>query len=356
MSYQIGIDTIHLRPTPRLAHTDYCSNDALMRHLEANPSALGPSEQQTTAAPGGGGAKQARPFADAWEMDFIWSINDGPVEWSKRGRTTDMGHADFLEGGVDRRQPKTCPFHDVEEVWAFDAIKEYGLPNFDELVAHYEKAYRAGKAANPNQVFTGGTYKTMVSGAIETFGWDMLLEGASDQRKFEAILDSYFRLNLHNYQAWAKTSAEVLICHDDMVWTEGPFMDPAFYRRVIFPRYAELWKPVRAAGKKLLYCSDGNFTPFIDDIFAAGADGLIFEPTTNLDYMVEKYGQSKVIVGSKLDCRTLTFGTPVQIQAEIDATLKIALACPGFMFAVGNHIPSNVPVENALFYFNYLRQ
>jgi hypothetical protein len=26
------------------------------------------------------------------------------------------------------------------------------------------------------------------------------------------------------------------------------------------------------------------------------------------------------------------------------------------MFAVGNHIPSNVPVENALFYFDYLRR
>lgn len=355
MSYQIGIDTIHLRPTPRLAHTDYCSNDALMRYLEANPSVLGPADQQTTAATGVSPAL-ARPFADAWEMDFIWSINDGPLDWSQRGRTTDMGHADFLEGGVDRRQPKTCPFHSVEEVWAFDAVQEYGLMDFAELVAFYEKAYHAGQAANPNQVFTGGTYKTIVSGAIESFGWDLLLEAASDQPKFEKVLDSYFRLNLQKYQAWAKTSVEVLICHDDMVWTEGPFMDPAFYRRVIFPRYAELWKQVRSVGKKLLYCSDGNFTPFIDDVFAAGADGIIFEPVTDLDYICGNYGKTKVIVGSKLDCRTLTFGTRAQIQAEIDATLKLALNCPGFMFAVGNHIPSNLPVENALFYFDYLRK
>jgi uroporphyrinogen-III decarboxylase len=61
-------------------------------------------------------------------------------------------------------------------------------------------------------------------------------------------------------------------------------------------------------------------------------------------------------VGSKLDCRTLTFGTEQQIQNEIDATLKLAMKCPGFMFAVGNHIPSNVPVNNALFYFDYLKR
>jgi uroporphyrinogen-III decarboxylase len=94
----------------------------------------------------------------------------------------------------------------------------------------------------------------------------------------------------------------------------------------------------------------------VDDVAAAGADGFIFEPTTSLDYVVERYGATKAIVGSKVDCRTLTFGTPEQIRAEIDATLALARDCPGFMFAVGNHIPSNVPVDNGLFYMDYLRE
>ena len=75
---------------------------------------------------------------------------------------------------------------------------------------------------------------------------------------------------------------------------------------------------------------------------------------TALEPVVERYGQTHVIVSSKVDCRTLTFGTREQIQAEIDATLELALDCPGFIFAVGNHIPPNVPVENALFYFDHL--
>ena len=41
---------------------------------------------------------------------------------------------------------------------------------------------------------------------------------------------------------------------------------------------------------------------------------------------------------------------------EIDATLELAFDCPGFVFAVGNHIPSNVPVDNALFMFDYLSE
>jgi hypothetical protein len=337
VSYQIGIDAIHLRPSARLAHTEYCSNDALKRHLQAD-------------------AQKSISFEDAWDIDLIWSTHDGPGSWAERGRVTDMGHADFLEGGVDRRQPKPSPFRGVEDVWAFDAEKEYGQPDQAALVSFYEDHYRRSQRHFANQVFTGGYYKTMVSGAIESFGWDLLLEAAADQQAFERVLDSFFRLSMHYFKAWAKTTAPVFICHDDMVWSEGPFMHPAFYRRVIFPRYAELWSVLKKAGKKILYCSDGNWTQFIDDIAKAGADGFIFEPMVSLDDVVRKYGQSHVIVGSKVDCRTLTFGTRQQIQDEIDATLRLAFACPGFMFAVGNHIPSNVPLENALFYMDYLKR
>ncbi|MCS7048124.1 MAG: uroporphyrinogen decarboxylase family protein [Verrucomicrobiae bacterium] len=71
---------------------------------------------------------------------------------------------------------------------------------------------------------------------------------------------------------------------------------------------------------------------------------------------MKNYGKSKVIVGSKVDTRTLTFGMKDQIRAEIDATRERALDCPGFIFAVGSHILSNVPRENAEFYFQYLRE
>jgi hypothetical protein len=335
MSYPLGLDALHLRPTPRVAHTDYCTNDALKRHL-----------------------KQTLPhlecFDDRWQMDFIWATNDGPVPWDRRGRVTDMGHADFLEGGTDRRDPKPSPFTCADDVWGFDAEHEYGVPDPVELVAFYEAHAQRVRVKRPNQVFPGGYYNTMVSGAIAAFGWEMLLEAASDQDRFENVLDGFFRLSRHYYTAQSRTSIEAFICHDDMVWTMGPFMDPAFYRRVIFPRYRELWAILKNAGKKLLYCSDGDWTCFLDDIADAGADGFIFEPVVPLQTVVERYGQTHVIMGSQVDCRTLTFGTPGQIRDEIDATLRIAKACPGFFFAVGNHIPSNVPVENAITYFEHL--
>lgn len=340
MSYDIGMSAIRLESPARLGHSEYCSNYALVRAVTG-------TDPRTDGSAWG-------KFQDAWELDFLWVTNDGPRGW--KGRVTDMGHAEFLEGGIDRRDHVHYPFQTVEDVWSFDAVEEYGLTPMDELVDYYDRTYTSSQAAHPNQIYTGGYYKTIVSGAIQAFGWDMLLEAAADQRRFDRVLESFFRLTMHHVQAWAKTSCEVFIQHDDMVWTEGAFMHPDFYRSAIFPRFKQLWDVLREAGKTILFCSDGDFTEFVDDIADAGADGFIFEPLTDLDTVVERYGKTKVIVGSKLDCRTLTFGTPDKIRHEVDETLKIAKDCPGFFFAVGNHIPSNVPVDNALYYFDYLSQ
>ncbi len=340
MSYDIGMAAIRLECPDRLAHTEYCDHYALVRKITGLDPRTNPEAWHR--------------FHDAWQLDLLWLTDDGPVDWSRRGRVTDMGHAEFIEGGIDRRDTVTCPFTDPEQVLAFDAVEEYGLPDMDALVQYYEGLWRRNSAANPGQVHPGGYYKTIVSGAIQAFGWDMLLLAAADRPRFDKVLEGFFRLTLHHVQAWAKTPIEVFIQHDDMVWSEGAFIRPEFYRSAIFPRYKQLWQVLHDAGKRVLFCSDGDYTEFVDDIVAAGADGLIFEPMTDLEYVVGKYGQSKVIVGSQLDCRTLTFGRPADIAREIDDTLRIAMGCPGFIFAVGNHLPSNIPIDNALYFFDYL--
>lgn len=339
MSYEIGIDCLHLRPTPRLAHTEYCSHDALKRLvtglLDDSP-------------------EREREFNRLWELDFLWSTHDGPHPWEERGRTTDMGHAEFLEGGVDRREPQVCPFRNVGEALAFDAVAEYGLTDMAELVGFYEDHYQHAQGHFSDQVFTGGYYRTLVSGAVAILGWEMLLEAAAYKERFARVLDSIYQQTLHHVRAWAKTSIEVFMCHDDMVWSQGPFMRPDFYRAEIFPRYKELWTILKRAGKKVVFTSDGDWSMFLDDIVGAGADALCFEPMVALEAVAQKYGQTHCLIGSQVDARTLTFGSHTQIQGEIDSTLRLAPGCRGLMFAVGNHIPSNVPVENALFYFDYL--
>ncbi|HOK30187.1 MAG TPA: uroporphyrinogen decarboxylase family protein [bacterium] len=344
MSREIALDTISLKETPRIAHTEYSLNyhtDYILKKTEASKIDL----------------DTIRKFYDILMIDFLWNTDDGlHGDWEKFGRATDMGHAEYAIDGSDKRIPKECPFKSPEDVWDFDTVAEYGLPDFDEQVSAYESNIQRLRDDFPNQLSTGGYYKTIVSGAIQAFGWEMFLLALSDISKMEKVLDSFFRFTLFHMEAWAKTSAEVIIQHDDFVWTGGPFMRPEIYRKVIIPRYAELWKPLHRSGKKVLFCSDGNFMEFAEDILNSGADGLIFEPCNDFGFMVERFGGSTVLVGSFVDCRDLTFGKWEVVRASIDKTVELAKKFKGIMFAVGNHLPPNIPSEMMERYIGYLKE
>jgi len=57
-----------------------------------------------------------------------------------------------------------------------------------------------------------------------------------------------------------------------------------------------------------------------------------------------------------VDTRALTFGTAADVRAEVERCWTLGRKCPGYFFAVGNHIPHNVPIENALYYFELIEE
>ncbi len=344
MSKQLALDCIALRPTPRWGHTEY----SLEYHQHYIRRTTGMELSDPACYP---------QFYRQWEYDMFFGVHDGlHGDWGSRGRATDMGHAVYAADGSDLHQPVASPFTSPEQVWAFDAVAEYGLPDRNEQVAAYENWWQSSQAANPEILITGGYYKTIISGAIQAFGWEMLLEAASEPKRFEKVLDSIFRFTLFHMEAWAHTTAEVIIQHDDFVWTAGPFLHPDFYRAVIIPRFAELWKPLHAAGKKVLFCSDGTFTEFTDDLVRAGADGFIFEPSNPFDFMVERYGSSHALIGSAVDCREMTFRGWEAVRQQLEETFTLAQRCKGLLLAVGNHIPANISDEMLDCYIGYLKE
>lgn len=329
MSRQTALDNINLKPTDRWAHTEYSlgyHEDYIRARVENDP--------------------ESRCIEDQWMIDFNWCVDDGlHGNWGKHGRSTDMGHASYASDSSDQTTVGECPFKTMEDVWEFDAVTEYGLPNRDEQIAAYQTNIDQKRENCPNQLSTGGYYKTIVSGAIQAFGWDMFLMALSEADRMEAVLDSFFRRTLFHMECWAETDVEVIIQHDDFVWSEGAFMNPKIYHEVIIPRYAEIWKPLHKAGKKVLFCSDANFMDFAEDVAEAGADGFIFEPMTEFEFMVDRFGSSHCLVGSCVDCRDLTLGHWDKVKGDIDKTFELLERCKGAIVSTGNHLPANIPDE-----------
>jgi uroporphyrinogen-III decarboxylase len=151
------------------------------------------------------------------------------------------------------------------------------------------------------------------------------------------------------FDALGEADVPVVMIHDDIVWTSGAIFKPDWYRTYIFPNFKKLFAPIVESGKKLIYTSDGTYREFFDDVIACGVHGLVLEPGNDMAYLAEKYGKTHVFIGD-VDTRILLFGTKAKIREEVERSMAIGKKCSGYFLAVGNHIPPNTPVENALYY------
>ena len=226
----------------------------------------------------------------------------------------------------------------------------------EEIMAFFNQRYRENCAFWDDAVNINGMYITCMSGLIDLFGWDLLLTAAAvDPEGFGAVADRYASWIQQYMNALAKCDSPVVMIHDDIVWTEGPFLHAKWYRKYVFSNYRKYLQPLLEAGKKVLFTSDGDYTVFIDDVAACGFHGFVMEPTTNMEYIAQRYGQTHSFVGNA-DTRILLSGSREDIYREVKRCMDIGKRCPGFFMAVGNHIPANTPVDHALWYNEFYQQ
>ncbi|MDD5604185.1 MAG: uroporphyrinogen decarboxylase family protein [Eubacteriales bacterium] len=218
---------------------------------------------------------------------------------------------------------------------------EYSAASHWELVKTVTGIDVNSKSPGPERVRAANAFKREWNYDLE---WNILI----NNREFG---DVRTKMGHATYASGGTDYDNQISCpfHDDIVWTEGAIFHPEWYRKYVFPNYKKYLAPLLESGKKVLFTSDGCYTEFIDEIAATGVHGFVMEPITDMKYIAEKYGKTHVFVGNA-DTRILLNGTKEQIYNEVKRCMDIGKSCPGFFMAVGNHIPANTPVENALYY------
>ncbi|MEE4195234.1 MAG: uroporphyrinogen decarboxylase family protein [Anaerolineae bacterium] len=342
MSRNDGLAAMNLKMPKRIPRTEY----SVERHWEVVRAVTGlqvnghssPEEQSQASI----------ALKKAWNFDFQWATQIGRAFLG--GCYTEMGHAEYEADGSDFVAIGERLFQNTADIFRFDPFECLPNPSVESLTEYFNQAYQHSQDTLPDCVHTVGTYITQISGYIDLFGWeDMLMALGEDQNAFGNMTFRYADWMMKYYEALAQCDAPFVLIHDDIVWSQGPFISPRWYRKYVFPHYERYLDPLKKAGKKVLFCSDGGFNVFVDDLVAVGMDGFIFEPFTSLENIAEKYGQTHVIIGNA-DTRILLMGTTEEIHKEVERCMSIGRDCPGYFMAVGNHIPSNTPVENVLYY------
>jgi hypothetical protein len=247
-------------------------------------------------------------------------------------------------------------FHTPEDVFTFSPLakgdfREWGhvVVNWDfrseEAVYEFLRPnYPAGWGDCPPAGVDAevGFYNTMFMWPLLTFGWDMFLTCCLDTR-FTRLMDEFAELNRRAFRAFARLPVNVVVCHDDIATSAGPVCSPRWMRQYIFPRYEEFWSIVKAAGKEVIFMSDGCVDAWVDDVMACGACGVISEPYTDYKAIARRY-QDCFIAGEG-DNRVLMRNDPAEIRAMVEAMTATGRVSGGYMMCIGNHIPWNVSPE-----------
>ncbi len=341
MSYEYGRAAIFMEKTDKVPRTEYSAHNhwGLVKEVTGIDTDI--LENRPNAS---------KEFIKAWDYSLFWNTWIHR-QYLKNGRITDMGHAVYMEsskGESDFSKSVTQPFKDVDEAINLNCVKEYGIFEKVELKLQLAEHNMKMKSIAPNVYPMAGTYISIFSGLIEIFGWEILLE-AMYEDEFKYVVESYYNWVKQFLEVLAESDLEMICTHDDICWTSGPVNHPQWYRETIFPYYKKLWEPLKEANKKIIFNSDGNWTMFFDDIIEAGADAVVMEPCSDMSVFAEKHGDKHAFVGG-IDTRTLLMGTKEEIESEVKYVINKYKDYPGFVLAVGNHIPPNTPVENAIWY------
>lgn len=145
---------------------------------------------------------------------------------------------------------------------------------------------------------------------------------------------------------------------EDICMNSGPLCSPAALREIYFPHLKTCLEPFVAADIEIVWHSDGNILPLVDDLLLCGVTGFqglqdeIFLPENHqvrLDKLVQKRtrtGHPPIIVGGLSTRDVLTFGTIDEIKRKVEYCLDTMAPYGGFFLsAYGNKTP-DIPSES----------
>lgn len=262
-------------------------------------------------------------------------------EWGFTGSGWSMEHA----------------FHSDEDVLAYNPLEK---KSYTERQADYAAAIASIKAdqalVGESCYISGLYYTTLFQWFILTFGWEMfLLTAAAEPKKFKQTIAWFTELSVEYAAAFAESDLPVFYCHDDLSITRGLVFAPEWYRENIFPNYERIFDPIKKAGKKIVFVSDGNYVELLDDLVAVGVDGVMVDHFVDIEQVLTRYG-GKILVAGNADIAKLTFGTPEDIRKDVARCMEYGRKYPGYVIKVTGDLPHNIPLENIEAYFKYCQE
>ncbi|NUP99281.1 MAG: hypothetical protein HUU35_05435 [Armatimonadetes bacterium] len=147
------------------------------------------------------------------------------------------------------------------------------------------------------------------------------------------------------------TMAPVAFVGDDIAYKNGPMFSLPMLREHFFPHLRRICDAYHEHGIWVMFHSDGDLNPLMDDFVAAGIDGLNpIERNANMDLapLKERYGARLTFCGGVDIHRLMRHGSLEEVVAGTRQAILEAGCDGGYLCGSSTELDDGLPPENVI--------
>ncbi|MBM4324994.1 MAG: hypothetical protein FJ115_15670 [Deltaproteobacteria bacterium] len=186
-----------------------------------------------------------------------------------------------------------------------------------------------------------GISNTYLSMGIDHFCISIILE----PNLVHEILHVFSDWTLRVVKNLQQLPFDLFFVPDDIGLSTSPMISPGAFRQFCIPVMKKVFDAIKLP---IIYHSDGNILPLMEDIINLGISGIgNIEPgPMDIEQLKKDFGERITLVGN-IDLQyTLTQGTPEETRNEVKRRIKVIGQGGRYIVASSNTLPNYVKPEN----------
>jgi len=248
------------------------------------------------------------------------------------------------------------PSHRTVRLWAEEGTGAIAdLAAFDRFEWPDAQAYPYQDIARLGRILPAEAKVIPVVGYVFAAAWMLvgferfcldLAEGGSLAKR---VIDRVGQIQLQVVENLLQFDCVGAVCMpDDLAYTHGLMVRPEFLRRYVFPWHQRIGQRVRARGLPFLFHSDGRYTAVIEDLIQCGYHAIHPCEPASMDIveLKQRYGGRLCLCGNINLDRTLTLGTPEEVEEEVRQRIRTVGPGGGYCCGSSNSVTEYVPLAN----------
>ena len=230
------------------------------------------------------------------------------------------------------------------------AIEKYKAPD-PKRPQLYTEAENLIKQHKDEYWIVGATVTTIFETAWALRGLEqMLMDFVVVPELADQILEIPYRYHLTAAKQLVEMGVDMIWVGDDVGTQHAMMISPDQWRRFFKPKMAEFISELRNinADIKIAYHSDGCIYPIIPELIEIGVDVLNPVQPASMDpaQLKEEFGDRLCFWGTIDEQHTLPFGTPLDVQNEVEQRIDTVGKGGGFIIGPTHHVQLDTPMEN----------